>query len=131
MILQVGVKALLKNSEGKYLILHRSAEKYPEVKNPWDIPGGRIDAGSPLFENLKREIKEETGLELDSEPKLIAAQDILRADKHVVRLTYIGEIQGEPKIESEHDDYKWLTIGELKELSGLDSFVSEVINKLV
>ena len=37
--LQVGVKVLLKNPEGKYLFLHRSAEKYPETQK-WDIPGG-------------------------------------------------------------------------------------------
>jgi len=50
-ILQVGVKALLQNSEGKYLLLRRSLEKYPEIKGRWDIVGGRIDPGSILIEN--------------------------------------------------------------------------------
>ncbi len=60
MNLQVGVKALLKNSAGKYLLLRRNPEKYPEVGATWDIVGGRIDPGTPLFENLKREVYEET-----------------------------------------------------------------------
>jgi len=91
MKLQVGVKALLKNKEGKYLLLRRSPEKYRELGGTWDIVGGRIDPGSMLIENLKREIKEETSLDLQEEPKLVAAQDILRnSNTHVVRLTYTG-----------------------------------------
>lgn len=81
--LQVGVKILLKNKEGRYLLLRRSLEKYPTATGRWDIVGGRIEAGKNLTENLKREIKEETGLELIGEPKLIAAQDIKIGRAHV------------------------------------------------
>ncbi len=128
--LQVGVKALLLNKEGKYLILHRNIQVYPEVNNPWDIVGGRIDPGTSLLENLKREIFEETKLELVDTPKLLAAQDILKEDKHVVRLTYTASIEGEPVLETEHDAYKWLSLEELKVLPGLDSYVKKVINEL-
>ena len=48
MILQVGVKAFLKNKEDKYLLVHRSSEKYKAAKGSWDIVGGRIDAGTRL-----------------------------------------------------------------------------------
>lgn len=89
--LQVGVKILLKNKDEMFLVLHRSPYKYPEVSSFWDIVGGRIKKGKTLIENLKREIKEETNLDLDGEPKLVGASDILRVDtKHIVRLTYIG-----------------------------------------
>jgi ADP-ribose pyrophosphatase YjhB (NUDIX family) len=64
MILQVGVKVLLKNKQGKYLLLKRSLKKYPNVVGTWDIVGGRIDLGVPLVENLKREVKEEVGFDL-------------------------------------------------------------------
>ena len=99
MELQVGVKALLQNKEGKYLLIRRSSDKYPEVGPKWDIVGGRINSGETLMENLKREIKEETNLDMKKEPKLVAAQDILRVPgMHVVRLTFVGEIEGEPHI---------------------------------
>ncbi len=128
--LQVGVKALLSNKEGKYLLLHRNLEVYPEVNHPWDIVGGRIDPGSSLVDNLKREIFEETKLELVDTPKLIAAQDILKNDKHVVRLTYTANIEGEPVLEREHDAFRWLTLEELKNLSDLDSYVKAILNLL-
>ena len=71
MELQVGVKILLKNKDNKYLVLHRSAEKYPGVRAKWDIAGGRVDKGIPLLENLKREVVEETGLSIIGELKLL------------------------------------------------------------
>jgi 8-oxo-dGTP pyrophosphatase MutT (NUDIX family) len=129
MNLQVGVKALLKNKGGKYLLLHRNPVKYPDVKNGWDIVGGRIDPGMPLFDNLKREVMEETKLTLEKEPRLIAAQDILRADKHVVRLTFVGEIDGKPQLDEEHDKFGWFCKEEMHSLDGLDDFTTEVLAK--
>ena len=120
---------LLKNPEGKYLLLRRNVEKYPDVSDMWDIVGGRIDPGKPLLENLKREVKEETQLELIKEPKLIYAQDILRTKgHHVVRLTYIGEIAGEPVLDEEHDEYKWLTLSEIENMpkGKVDRYFMEV-----
>ena len=130
MNLQVGVKALLKNHEGKYLLLRRSTIKYPEVgAMRWDIVGGRINPGTSLFENLKREVKEETQLALEHEPRLIAAQDILRPDKHVVRLTFVGEIAGTPVLNEDHDEFGWFSLKEMRRLNGLDSFTAEIINR--
>ncbi len=132
MELQVGVKALLKNKDGKYLLLLRSRDKYKDVMGEWDIVGGRIDPGSPLIENLKREIKEETGLDLIDEPKLIYAQDILRVPgRHVVRLTYTANIEGEPKIDEEHREYKWFTLEELKNMENLDVYFRELLDKAI
>lgn len=131
-ILQVGVKALLKNKDGRFLLLRRNPKKYPEVELQWDIPGGRIDPGATLMENLKREIKEETALNLISEPKLVAAQDILKiAGRHVVRLTYIGEIEGEPQIDAESLEFKWFRADELKHEKDLDGFLRELIEKKI
>lgn len=129
--LQVGVKALLKNSEGKYLLLRRNPEKYPEAGSTWDIVGGRIDAGRPLLDNLQREIREETGLELTSIPKLVAAQDILKTPgKHVVQLTYVGEINGDPILDNDHTEFDWFTADELRNKEDLDPFLNEVLTQI-
>ena len=91
MNLQVGVKALIKNSKDEYLFMRRSTILATDVSEPsWDIPGGRIESNEYLPEALKREIQEEVGYEIQSTPMLIAAQDIFVPAKelHVVRLTY-------------------------------------------
>jgi 8-oxo-dGTP pyrophosphatase MutT (NUDIX family) len=131
MILQVGVKAFLRNKEGKYLLLKRSAEKYQGTKGSWDIVGGRIEPGTRLMENLAREIGEETQLPILSEPKLIHAQDIIpNIERHVVRLTYVADTEGEPVLDtSENIEYKWLSIDELKAQEDLDIYVRDILAK--
>ncbi len=130
--LQVGVKVLLKNKDGKYLLVRRNPDVYPEVGAKWDIVGGRIDRGISLFENLQREVKEETQLDLVKEPTLVAAQDILKVEnRHIIRLTYIGEIDGEPILDEENIDYKWYDMTEIKELaeSEPDKYFRELLQK--
>ncbi|MDD4990450.1 MAG: NUDIX hydrolase [Candidatus Pacebacteria bacterium] len=131
MELQVGVKILLKNKNGNYLLIRRSPEKYPNASGAWDIVGGRIEPGLPLFDNLKREVKEEINLDLTEEPKLVGAQDILRVHgKHIVRLTYIGFIDGQVKLdEKENVEFKWLAINEIKEMPDLSMYFKELLDK--
>ena len=131
MKLQVGVKIFLKNKDGKYLLIKRSPEKYKGTKGSWDIAGGRIEVGSNLLDNLRREVKEETGLEIISEPVLIYAQDIIPNEEvHVVRLSYTGDTEGEPILDkSENIEYKWLSLDEIILQNDLDIYVKEIIEK--
>ena len=133
MELQVGVKILLKNKSGKYLVALRSAEKYPDAGAQWEIIGRRINPGTSLAENLKREVMEETGLKITGEPKLISAQDIFSTikNKHTVRLTYSGFADGEVKLSDEHTQYKWLSLEELLILNPIDPFLKEVLEKFL
>lgn len=128
--LQVGVKIFLRNNEGKFLLLKRNTEKYLNIKGEWDIVGGRIDAGSKLIDNLRREVMEETKLEITSDPKLIFAQDIIpNEEKHIVRLTYIGNTFGVPVLDtSENVLHKWVTLEELKEFENLDIYAKEIVD---
>ena len=133
--LQVGVKVLLENEKGEYLLLHRSDKKYPNIQGNgrWDLVGGRIDPGHSLLENLKREVKEETNLQLEGTPTLIAAQDIVpSAEHHVVRLTYIGCASGEIVLDEENDRYQWCSLEQLTEMNGIDCYLKELLdNKLL
>lgn len=129
--LQVGVKAILKNKEGRYLLLRRSVEKYPDVIGRWDIAGGRIDAGTNLLQNLQREVQEETGLQISGTPSLIAAQDIIRPPKqHVVRLTYSAHADGEVLLDlTENDEFHWFTWEELIHLDDMSIYFKQLLTE--
>ena len=54
----VSVGGLIENDEGKILM----------IKNPdrgWEIPGGQVEVGETLTDALKREIKEESGIDIE------------------------------------------------------------------
>ena len=128
--LQVGVKILLQNSAGEYLLVERSDKKYPEAAGAWDIVGGGIHPGTSLLENLKREVREETGLQIMGEAKLVAAQDILRVPgHHVVRLTYVGQTSGKPVLDEESKNFGWFTLAEIKGHEHLDMYLKELVEK--
>ena len=57
------VVALIEDDQGRLLLVRRAREP---VKGTLDLPGGFVDPGETIEEALKREIKEELNLEIDS-----------------------------------------------------------------
>ena len=130
--LQVGVKALIQDDEGKILLLERNSELFGH-DDRWDIPGGRIQTGEPHLEGLKREIKEETGMSLAKVKDIFYVQDILRNEEsHVVRITYLVEATGEVELSHEHTSHKWVDVKNIEnELSSelIDRFLVDAMSE--
>ena len=58
-----GVRALILNERGEVLLQRR------RDSGLWGVPGGAVEIGETAFEALKREVREETGLEvIEAEP---------------------------------------------------------------
>jgi 8-oxo-dGTP pyrophosphatase MutT (NUDIX family) len=131
MELQVVVKILLENTNREFLLLQRNQATYADIEKYWDIPGGRIEVGTPLLENLAREVFEETKLPLTSTPKLVYAQDIIIGNvKHVVRLTYRATTEGTPILDThENISYKWFSLEQMRTEENLDAFVKDILDK--
>lgn len=108
-------KAALQDSEGSFLLLRRSAT-HPKEALKMDLPGGIIDPGEQPAEALVREIKEETGLNIDiSAFTLFYAEAETWHGRNAVRTVYIAKLS-EPKVKItlswEHDRYEWLPLEE-------------------
>jgi len=133
MTLQVGVKALIRNSQQQYLFLRRSAPLSTDKDEPsWDIPGGRIQADESLIDALRREVREEIGYNISGEPQLLRAQDIFVPAKelHVVRLTYVLEEDAtEIQLSGEHDAYEWVDEANVAAVSA-EPYLAEVLKTL-
>lgn len=133
MQLQVGVKVLIKNSNGQYLFIQRTSLLQNETELSWDIPGGRIDPHEPLHAALQREINEELGVTLGGNVELLKAQDIFVEQKrlHVVRLTYLV-MQDIPDtsilLSHEHQVFRWCTAEQIPGLH-LDPYVKEIVER--
>jgi len=94
---------LFRTPEGKILLTRRT-----DVGNLWAVPGGRIEEGETAQDAARREAKEETGF--DYAGALIPLSH--RVKDGVDFTTFTGELPGEfaPKLNHEHDLYRWSTV---------------------
>lgn len=102
----VATKAIIKNEEGKFLVLFKS-ETEDINPNEIDIPGGRMKFGENPEESLKREVLEEIGINIEIE-KPSRVWGFVKNDLHLVGITFLAKyIDGEFKLSGEHTRYEW------------------------
>src|SRR6266699_5889102 len=78
-IFRIGVFALIFDDEGRILMGHRRDVDW------WNLPGGGMEAGETVDEALWREVREETGLEVEVE-RLVGVYS--KPQKHEVVLAF-------------------------------------------
>jgi 8-oxo-dGTP diphosphatase len=101
--------------EGRVLLIRRG--KQP-LYGRWVVPGGTVELGEPLVDALRREMREETGLEV--EPfELITVFDRIeqeggRVSYHYVIVDYLCRyLSGEAHADSDALDVAWAAPQEL------------------
>jgi len=128
------------HKNGKYLIIRRSPDK-DVFPNRWHVPGGGLkiddyintpkttpDAWYYAVENsLKREIKEEVGLEVEKIKYLLDLVFIRSDGVPVVTLSYYCDWKaGEVKLNEENTDYHWVTYEEAKNYYLIEGILEEI-----
>lgn len=124
----VAVTAFIKNKTGdKFLVVKRGKNEiaYP---GKWAFPGGKLEKGQTILETLKREVKEEVGLEIEKCKKFLDDYTFVRPDGHnVVGLCFLVIAKSEDvKISKDFDYFKWITPKELSKLDHIDGMEEEV-----
>ncbi len=110
---RIAVKALIINKNGKILLL-REASSYDEGTNggKYQLAGGRVNLGEPFLEALKREVKEECGLEVNvGEPIYVGEwwPNIKGSPNQIIAIYFVCEALSEQvQLSEEHDDFKWI-----------------------
>ncbi len=113
----LAVKALIVH-KGNILLVKRQPND-PQKPGMWEFPGGRLNVGEDPFDGLKREVKEETNIDIDVlQPTTVS--HFTRADKQVITLiTFFCKAKTTGvKLSEEHTDYKWSPISECKATLG-------------
>jgi 8-oxo-dGTP diphosphatase len=122
--------------DGKVLVVRRARKP---ALNLYTMPGGVVEAGETLFEAVKREVREETALEI--EPVALAGhrEALLRdkdgkVERHFVILCFAARwISGEPVLNEELDDARWVMPAEiagLRTTEGLAEIVASAVEIL-
>ena len=130
----VAVKAWIEK-DNKFLLAKRGPKELHKP-NTWSLPGGKIEdeieEPNILQKTLRREIKEEVGIEITDDIELIYNNSFIRIDgAHVVILTFLCHYKsGEAKPLEDTAETKWFTIEELKRLVGVEDFLKREISEL-
>jgi 8-oxo-dGTP diphosphatase len=121
-VLKVAAKAVITDEDGKVLVL-REGNAYEEGTNigKYGLPGGRIDTGEAYEEGLRREVKEETGLEVEPLYPIYVGEwrPVIKDVPHqiIAIFTVCKAKTKNIKLSEEHDDYKWVDPGKLSKLT--------------
>jgi len=127
---QVAVKAII-NVENSYLLLFKS-ESEDVSPSEWDIPGGRVKFGEDLKMALKREINEETGIEVANDNFFpVKAWSIKKTEFQLVGIDFLCILKTKAKIEvsAEHTKGEWFEANDILQNSNIPSWLKEDIEK--
>lgn len=119
--------------DGKVLVVRRARKPALSL---YTLPGGVVEAGETLAEAVTREVREETALTI--EPVALAGhREVImldadgRAERHFVILSFAARwLSGEPVLNEELDDARWIdpaTLAELETTEGLSEIVAAAV----
>lgn len=118
-------------ANGRTLLIRRGG---PPLEGRWSIPGGMLEVGETLLEGVRRELAEETGVEVRV-GELIEVFERINRDEagkaryHFVIADYLCEVVGgEARAGSDVTDVAWVAPGELGKYS-LTGMATRVILK--
>jgi 8-oxo-dGTP diphosphatase len=113
----VGVGAVVVR-DGKALIIKRAHEPR---KGEWSLPGGLLELGESLQDAVRREIKEETSLDIAVGPIIETFDRVHRDEDGRVRYHFVivdfvcSSVAGEAIPGSDADGVAWVRAGEIDE----------------
>ncbi len=96
--------------EGKFLLVKRSDQE-PNFPGKWMYPGGKVEIGEDALQGLLREIKEETGLEVEDKAALLRTYYFTRADgSNALGFNFVLQWKaGEVNLGEGLVDYAWIS----------------------
>jgi 8-oxo-dGTP diphosphatase len=109
----VAVGAIIEDGRGGVLLVKHKPERGGFWQGKWICPGGELELGETIGEGIKREVKEETGLDVELVRPLLAFDRVVKSDGevslHVVYIDYLAKLAGGGlKVDSDVGEAIWV-----------------------
>ena len=121
------VAAIIHDADGRIFATQRG---YGDMKDGWEFPGGKVEAGELPEEALKREIQEELETKIVVE-RLVTTIEHDYPKFHLIMHCYICSVESGQLTLKEHEAAKWLKKSDLYSVDWLpaDKIVIDEIIK--
>jgi len=98
------------------LLLKRAAGS--ALAGQWFLPGGMVEHGELPEDGARRELLEESGLEIDADLEIIGCYPIRVYGHDVLQISYRGAISStcEAVISHEHDGFRWVKASDMRDM---------------
>ena len=112
---RISVKSFIVDNN-KLLILKRNSNNV-QCPSIWEIPGGRLNLGEDPIEGLKRETREETGIEVDVLHPLNIRHFTRDDNQTITMLIFLCKLNNNKdfQLSEEHSDFEWIDLKNCKE----------------
>lgn len=111
---QLAVGVFLFDQQSRLLLIERGR---PPAAGLWTIPGGRVERGESLEDACRREMREETGIEIGG-LEFVTVFERIETDYHYVILDYCASQVGSPVVPVAGDDAanaRWVGLDQLSD----------------
>ena len=97
--IMIGAGAVIEDEAGRILLVKHRPERGGYWQGKWICPGGRLEPGETIQEAIKREVKEETQLDISLVAPLHPFDRIVRSEDgkvtlHVIYIDYLARVTG-------------------------------------
>jgi 8-oxo-dGTP diphosphatase len=111
----VAVGAVITDEKKRVLLVKHRPERGGFWQGKWICPGGKLEVGETIEDGIRREVKEETGLDIKLTTPLIPFERIVesdgRAELHVIYIDYLAEkAGGEVRPASDVGEARWIPL---------------------
>jgi 8-oxo-dGTP diphosphatase len=111
----ISVKAFIVD-KGKLFVAKRIPNEV-HYAGKWDIPGGRLAVGENPFDGLKRETKEETGLEIEIMMPIQVDHFIRDDGQKITMIIFLCKpLTTAVTLSKAHTEYKWMGVKDTGQL---------------
>lgn len=127
---RVSAKAIIVNSDGKFLVLANSNLGYDtHLAYISDFPGGTVEVGETTEQALIREVKEEIGIDITSASREYLLDVTVPPRFYTVEFYLVWANVRDVMLDEEHCMFSWLTLEQMSNLGWWRGNV-HMINKL-
>lgn len=121
----VGVSAVVFDETGRVLVVERGR---PPSEGLWSVPGGRLEPDETMTEAVAREVREETGLEVEVGPLIEVLERASATCRYLIHPHVARVIGGTLAAGSDARRVRWVTDDELAALPTTEG-LADVIAK--